>query len=123
MDREALIAEALLRLLPRAHPKDRAAILDHARHARGLRHASTARIAWLSTVAYVRHVFTDYDQLLDDGYDRDAARHFTLEALNRTLSEWGSKELVSGDAEADEAADETGDEDTGPRPGERIRRA
>jgi hypothetical protein len=109
VDREAAIAEALQRLLPKAHPKDRAAILDQALHARGLRGASTARVAWLSTVAYARHMFTDYDALLEDGYDRDAARHFTLVPLNDTLAGWGSKERVSGDAEAEPEDEEAGE--------------
>jgi hypothetical protein len=48
----------------------------------------------LSAVAYARHGFTDYDQMLTDGYDQESARHFTLEALNEVLRDWGSRRVV-----------------------------
>jgi hypothetical protein len=48
----------------------------------------------LSAVAYARHGFTDYDQMLSDGYDQESARHFTLDALNEVLRGWGSRRLV-----------------------------
>ena len=42
-----------------------------------------------SLAAYVRHVFTEYDALLEDGYDPDSARHFVLDDINAVLEGWG----------------------------------
>ncbi len=42
-------------------------------------------------VSYVRHVLTDYDALLAEGYDRDEARHFVCDAAAEILREWGCK--------------------------------
>ncbi|GIL41268.1 hypothetical protein TMPK1_35050 [Rhodospirillales bacterium TMPK1] len=59
-----------------------------------MRTASPEAAAWLSAVAYARHSFTDYDQMLSDGYDQESARHFTLEALNDVLRGWGARRVV-----------------------------
>ena len=49
------------------------AVVDHAVDSRGLSTASSETAAWLSLVPYVRHTFTDYDELLAEGYDPDSA--------------------------------------------------
>jgi hypothetical protein len=54
---------------------------------------------WLATVAHVRHVHTEYDSLLDEGYDRDSARHFVIDAINETLTRWRATRLVDEDGE------------------------
>lgn len=54
-------------------------------------------------MAYARHAFTEYDAYLDDGYDRDSARHFILDDLNAILAEWGARRRVSEDVEPDDA--------------------
>jgi hypothetical protein len=56
---------------------------------------------WLALVAHVRHRFTDYDALLAEGYDRDSARHFVVEATEATLTRWGCAKRIDTDAEAD----------------------
>lgn len=94
--RRAAIAAALSRLAPRVPAFERDAILDHAVDSPGLRTASPEAAAWLSLVAHARHVHTEYQDLLDDGYDADAARHFVLDDLNRVLAEWGCKKRVDG---------------------------
>lgn len=99
-NREARLAEALRRLAPRLPAFEARAALDRALLSPGLRHAAPATAARLALTAYARHVFTDYDELLDEGYDRDSARHFVLDALNETLAGWGAPP-ISGDA-ADE---------------------
>ena len=53
--------------------------------------------AWLSLTAYIRHRLTDYDELLDDGYDAESARFFVLDDMNGVLEEWGSPRRVSGE--------------------------
>ena len=55
---------------------------------------------WLSLVAHIRHVHTDYDELMDDGYDRDAARHFVMDDINAVLERWQATRLLDG-AETD----------------------
>lgn len=52
---------------------------------------------WLATVAHVRHMHTDYDMLRDDGYDKDSARFFVMDAINSKLTEWRATRLVTAD--------------------------
>jgi hypothetical protein len=61
---------------------------------------------WLSLVAHIRHVHTDYDELMDEGYDRDAARHFVMDDINSVL------ETLAGDSSAGRQRD--GGEPAGP---------
>src|SRR5262249_41211049 len=66
---------------------------------RGLSVASPETTAWLSLVAYVRHTFTDYDELLAEGYDRDSARHFVAARMDKILQAWGvRRRLAPGDS-------------------------
>jgi hypothetical protein len=89
---------ALRHLAPRIPPHEFGAVVDHAMDSAGLSKASPEAAAWLSLVAYVRHVFTDYDDLLEQGYDQDSARHFVVGGMEETLREWGVKRaLEAGD--------------------------
>ncbi|RJF88643.1 DUF2293 domain-containing protein [Oleomonas cavernae] len=97
MTRAAAIALALECLAPRLGEKDRAAIIDRALGSHGLRQASAQSAAWLALVSYARHGFTDYDDLLAEGYDRASARHFTLEATQAVLDGWGCPHPVAVD--------------------------
>jgi hypothetical protein len=56
---------------------------------------------WLAMVAHIRHRFTDYDELLAEGYDRDAARFFVVDATQEVLQEWGCKREIDVGAEKD----------------------
>jgi hypothetical protein len=96
--RRDAIAQALGIIAPLIPAFDRDAVLDHAEDSAGLRPASPQAAAWASLVAYVRHTYTEYDDLLDDGYDVDAARHFVLGAINAVLAEWGCRRRVDGGA-------------------------
>jgi hypothetical protein len=87
--KRAAIDAALLRLAPRIPPHERMAVVDHAVDSRGLSTASSETAAWLSLVAYVRHTFTDYDELLGGGYDADSARHFVAARIDKILQTWG----------------------------------
>ncbi|HLO76543.1 MAG TPA: DUF2293 domain-containing protein [Magnetospirillum sp.] len=93
--RRGRIAEALGIIAPNVPAFDRAAILDHAEDSPGLRTASPQAAAWASLVAYVRHTYTDYDDLLADGTDVDAARFFVVDHINDVLAEWGCRKRVS----------------------------
>jgi hypothetical protein len=91
------IERELRRLAPRMPPHEFAAVVDHALGSAGLRSASAPSAAWLSLVAYVRHVFTDYDELLREGYDADSARFFVVEAIDSVLAGWGVRRRVAAD--------------------------
>jgi hypothetical protein len=83
------IARALRALAPRMPAHEFEAVLDHARDSPGLRVAAPETAAWLSLVAYARHVFTDYDELLQAAYDQESARFFVAAELAAVLREWG----------------------------------
>ncbi len=94
MQRAAFEA-ALRRLAPSIPPHEFGAVVDHALDSKGLRNAAPETAVWLSLVAYVRHVFTDYDDLLAQGYDRESARHFVMEEIAARLSEWRVRRTLS----------------------------
>lgn len=94
--RQTLISQALAQLVPYAPLDDTLAIreLANREHMRGL---PVDRAIWLSTATHVRHNHTDYHDLLADGYDRDTARFFVVDAMNEVLENWQSTRFVSGD--------------------------
>jgi hypothetical protein len=111
-ERRKRIARALTALIPRAPFLDAEAIRETAR-SRHMRPLAPERAVWLAAISHIRHAHTDYDALMDDGYDRDAARFFVLEDINAVLDRWGatrrldpdaSEEMVAPDDES--AADE-----------------
>lgn len=93
----AEIEAALKRLAPRIPPHEFGAVVDHALDSKGLRTASPENAAWLSLVAYARHIFTEYDALLTQGYDRDSARHFVMGDIEAALQAWGVRCKLSED--------------------------
>ena len=97
MNRRSSIEQALRHLAPKIPPHEFGAVVDHALDSKGLRNAAPETAAWLSLVAYVRHVFTDYDELLTQGYDRDSARHFVAGDMTATLTEWGVRRTLGDD--------------------------
>ena len=98
MSRRADIETALKRLAPQIPDHELGAVVDHALDSRGLRNAAPEEAAWLSLVAYVRHVFTDYDALRDQDYDEDSARFFVAEEIEAVLKGWGvRRRLTAGD--------------------------
>ncbi|WP_342212478.1 DUF2293 domain-containing protein [Roseibium sediminis] len=80
-------------LLPRVPYIDAEAILDSAL-AGHLRHLPPSIAVWQATTSHIRHQHTDYDSLLDEGYDRDAARFFVIDDMNMVLETWGSGRRV-----------------------------
>jgi hypothetical protein len=88
---------ALRRLAPRIPAHELGAVVDHAVDSPGLKRASPETAAWLSLVAYVRHVFTDYDELLTQDYDQDSARHFVADEITAVLNDWGVQRRLSAD--------------------------
>ena len=91
------IESALRHLVPRIPAHEFGAIVDHALDSEGLKSASPESAAWLSLVAYVRHVFTEYDALLTQGYDRDSARFFVADEMAAVLKDWGARRSLGAD--------------------------
>jgi hypothetical protein len=88
---------ALRRLAPGIPAHEFGAVVDHAVDSPGLKPAAPETAAWLSLVAYVRHVFTDYDDLLMQDYDHDSARHFVADEIAAVLNDWGVRRRLSAD--------------------------
>jgi hypothetical protein len=97
MAKRSEIEAALRRLAPKIPSHELAAVADHAMDSAGLKAASPEAAAWLSLVAYVRHVFTDYDALLTGGYDHDSARFFVAADMEQILDGWGVKRRLGAD--------------------------
>ena len=97
MSRRADIEAALRHLAPRIPKHEFGAIMDHALDSPGLQTAGPEAAAWLSLVAYVRHMFTDYDALLVEGYDVDSARYFVRGQITVILDRWGVRRRVGDD--------------------------
>src|SRR3712207_8833074 len=100
MNRHERLESAVRALAPRIPRHEFEAVVDHALMSAGLRSASPETAIWLSLTAFIRHRLTEYDRLLDEGYDVDSARYFVLDDINAVLAEWGSPRRVSGDEEA-----------------------
>jgi hypothetical protein len=96
MSRPAIEA-ALRRLAPNIPAHEFGAVVDHASDSKGLRTAAPETAAWLSLVAYARHTFTEYDELLTQGYDRESARHFVMDDIVATLQGWGVRRKLDPD--------------------------
>jgi hypothetical protein len=95
--KRADIEVALRRLAPRIPAHEFAAVVDHAIDSPGLNVATPETAAWLSLVAYVRHTFTDYDELLREGYDQDSARFFVADHMAEVLRDWGVRRPLNPD--------------------------
>jgi hypothetical protein len=93
--RRSEIESALRRLAPQIPDHEFAAVVDHALDSPGLRTALPETAAWLSLVAYIRHALTEYDALLDEGYDQDSARHFVASEIEAILKGWGARRTLA----------------------------
>ena len=94
--RQKAVAKALTALLPMAPYADMEEIREAAL-ARHMRDLPPGIATWLATVAHVRHRYTDYDELRDQGYDKESARHFTAAAINDKLTVWRATRLLDPD--------------------------
>lgn len=93
--RRLQLEAALRRLAPKIPAHEFGAVIDHARDSAGLRNAAPEEAAWLSLVSYVRHVFTDYGELLAQGYDQDSARFFVAKEMEARLAAWGVRRKLA----------------------------
>ncbi|WP_420336328.1 DUF2293 domain-containing protein [Roseibium sp.] len=93
--RQKEMRKALRTLAPRIPMRDAEAILAIAL-AGHLRHLPPSIALWQATTSHIRHELTEYDTLLEEGYDRDAARYFVVQTMNDILSGWGCTRQVAG---------------------------
>ncbi|TPJ41224.1 DUF2293 domain-containing protein [Mesorhizobium sp. B2-5-13] len=96
--RRRAIAKALTALLPLAPYAD----MENIRTDAGSVHMKTLPptiAVWLATIAHIRHMHTDYEKLLAEGYDRDSARFFVIEQTNIVLTRWRATRLLDADDE------------------------
>lgn len=96
--RQRAIAKALTVLLPMAPYGDTERIRADAR-APHLKALPPSIAVWLAAVAHIRHQHTDYEKLLEEGYDRNSARFFVVEQTNRVLTGWRATRLLDPDDE------------------------
>lgn len=96
--RNRAIAKALTLLIPMAPYADTEAIRADAA-AKHMKTLPASVAVWLAAVAHVRHQHTEYESLLEEGYDRDSARHFVLDEVNAVLTTWRATRLLEADGE------------------------
>lgn len=97
-ERRRAIAKALTLLIPMAPYIDAEQIRQDA----ATRHMKTlppSIAVWLATIAHIRHQHTEYDRLMNEGYERDAARFFVLDEVNAVLTRWRATRLLDPDNE------------------------
>ena len=95
-NRQRAIAKALTALIPMAPYADAERIREMA-GARKMRELPASIAVWIATITHVRHEHSGYDALLEEGYDREAARFFVVEEINRTLTRWRATRLLDPD--------------------------
>ncbi len=83
------VETALRYMAPEIPDHEFGAIADHAMDSPGLRTALPETAAWLSMVSFIRHALTEYDSLLEEGYEQESARHFVAGDMQAILTEWG----------------------------------
>lgn len=60
-------------------------------HMRSLTAHNAAR---LTLLAYIRHTYTDYDKLRDEGLDKDSALYWINAQITEKLNEWHANNLL-----------------------------
>ena len=112
-ERQKRILRAVTATIPRAPFIDAEAIREAAR-SRHMRSLAAETAVWLAAVARIRHEHTEYDALMDDGYDRDAARFFVADDINAVLDRWGAKRRLdrheADDAETADAIEQSAED-------------
>nr|WP_256478456.1 DUF2293 domain-containing protein [Notoacmeibacter sp. MSK16QG-6] len=93
--------DALRLLIPAAPLADFEILYDDASRPH-MRDLPVDAAAWLAALAHIRHQYTDYDALRDDGYDRESALHFIVDDINAVLTRWRATRLLDPDALAEE---------------------
>lgn len=90
--------KALRAFIPKASYADFSEIAL-AMRAKHMTELTAVNAAFLATIAHIRHQYTDYDTLRDDGYDHDSARFFVADDIDTKLAEWGAPRGLDNNAE------------------------
>ena len=89
MTRAEAVGKALRILAPRLPAFETDSVLARALASPGLRNASPETAAWLALVAFARHVFTEYESYLEEGYDREQRPPFRPRRAQRDVARLG----------------------------------
>ncbi|MFA6968200.1 DUF2293 domain-containing protein [Bosea sp. (in: a-proteobacteria)] len=101
--RQQSIRKALRALAPGIPLADAQAVVALAER-RHMKDLPPTTALWLALGSHVRHVHTDYEHLLADGYDREAARFFVVDDTDAVLAGWGCQRSVADLPELEEDA-------------------
>ncbi|KPH82020.1 hypothetical protein AE618_05875 [Bosea vaviloviae] len=101
--RQQSIRKALRALAPGIPLADAQAVVALAER-RHMKDLPPTTALWLALGSHVRHVHTDYEHLLADGYDREAARFFVVDDTDAVLAGWGCQRSVADLPEVEEGA-------------------
>jgi hypothetical protein len=96
--RQQAIRSKLRALVPRIPLDEAQDVLARAISPR-MKTLSPGAALWLSLTSHIRHRHTDYDALLHEGYERDAARFFVAGATDAMLASWGCARGVTDESE------------------------
>jgi len=91
--RQSAIAKAVTRFIPQVPFYDAEAIRRRAAQ-KHLRNLPPDTAVWLTIIAYIRHIYTNYDALRDEGYEIEAARFFVRNAINSKLQQWRASRFL-----------------------------
>lgn len=100
--RQRALSTIVSTMLPSA-PFSETAEIKRMANAPHLRHLPLHIAVRLCALSYVRHRYTDYDRLLEDGLDQAAARYCVIADMIAQLGDWG---MVITETELLEAQDE-----------------
>ena len=100
--RQQAIRKSLRAFVPHIPLSEAEAVLVRACAAK-MKSLSPPVALWLSLTSHIRHSHTDYDQLLDEGYERDAARFFVVGSTDAILASWGCARGVADVPEEEDA--------------------
>ncbi|SFB79455.1 hypothetical protein SAMN05428997_102107 [Bosea sp. CRIB-10] len=103
--RQQAIRKALRALVPGIPLLDAETVLALAGRAQ-MRALPPSTALWLALGSHVRHSHTDYDRLLAEGYERDAARYFVADAIDDVLSAWGCQRSILDEEGVEEGAEQ-----------------
>lgn len=98
--RQQAMTKALRALAPQIPFADAQDVLARANKGT-LKELTPNASVWLALTSHVRHRYTDYDRLLIEGYDRDAARYFVIEQTEQQLADWGCTRPLLDEAAED----------------------
>lgn len=87
------VRKTLKLMIPKASLSDFQKTMEIAERSH-LRHLPSPILAWRSVTTHIRHNHTEYDSLLEEGYDIESAKHFVLEMMNETLELWGATKRI-----------------------------